>query len=140
VCLISLSYSQSNQKSIDPDSYYADVLYKHVVKANQAYTEIKYTRVQIGKLESIIQKKDTAFNKLLQASRLTNQLNKEYEEVFVAQGVKLRACEDLQEKYDSAYKKLRRRGTFMQIGTPVIVISVGILCGVGGYYIAKAIK
>ena len=138
--LSSLSYSQSNQKSIDPNSYYIEALYKHIVKANQAYIEVKHRRTQMDSLQSILVRKDAVITSLLLANRLATDRNKDYQETFQAMQVKVRAAEDLEKKYEFANKRLMRRQNFMQIGTPVIVISVGVLCGVGGYYLAKVIK
>lgn len=91
-------------------------------------------------LQSILVRKDAVINSLLLANRLATDRNKDYQDVFKAQQVKIRGCEDLTKKYDYAYKKLRMREGFMKIGTPVIVVSVAVLAGVGGYYIAKAVK
>lgn len=135
--LSSLSFSQNSQKNTDPDSYYIQALYKHIVKANQAYIEVKYSRIQIDSCNSIITRKDAVINSLLVANKLATDRNKDYNETFVAQQVKVRACEDLQSKYEFANKRLKIRQDFMQIGTPVIVVSVGIIAGVGGYYLAK---
>jgi formate-dependent phosphoribosylglycinamide formyltransferase (GAR transformylase) len=137
VLLSSLSFSQNSQKNTDPDSYYIQALYKHIVKANQAYIEVKYSRIQIDSCNSIITRKDAVINSLLVANKLATDRNKDYNETFVAQQVKVRACEDLQSKYEFANKRLKIRQDFMQIGTPVIVVSVGIIAGVGGYYLAK---
>lgn len=134
----SLSFSQSSQPSINPqDSFYVNVLYKNVVKANQAYIEVKHRRIQIDTLESIINRKDTAFKRVFDASMKTHNLNTEYLEIFKADQVKIRECEELQKKYDFAYGKLQFRQGFMQIGTPIIVIGVGALCLVGGMYLQK---
>ena len=138
--IANLGFSQNNQKNIDPDKYYVEALYKHIVKANQAYIEVKHRRVQMDSLQSILVRKDLVIKDLLAANNLSNDRNRDYQESFKAMQIKVRGCEDLQKKYDFANTKLMRRQNFMQIGTPVLVIGVGVLAGVGGYYLNQIVN
>lgn len=114
-----------------------NALYKHIIKANQAYIEVRHRRTQIDSLQSVLYRKNIVIQNLLDANKLATDRNQDYLEVFKAQQVKIRGCEELEKKYEFANKRLKIRGTFMQVGTPIIVVSVGVLCGVGGYYLKK---
>lgn len=136
----SLSYSQGTATSTSHhDSFYVSVLYKHVVKANQAYTEVKYKRAQIDTLESIIVGKDRAFNRMKMAYEMSHELNQGYLTIFKAQQVKIRECEGYASTIESKNKKLAFRQGFMQIGTPLIAVAVGAAGFIVGYYVAKAL-
>lgn len=136
-----LSFSQGTATSINPnDSFYVSVLYKNVVKANQAFTEVKHKRVQIDTLESIISRKNITIKKMSDAHALSHSLNTDYLTIFKAQQKTIRECEELQSKYDFEVKQLKTKNAFIQIGTPVICIAVGSGCLVAGYYIGKALR
>lgn len=135
----SLSFSQSKLTSIDQDKYYVEVLYKHVVKANQAFIEVEHLRFQTHSLERVIEQKDEAFQKLLAANKLSLERVKEYQITFAAQNVKNKKCEELVGKFETANRKLKIKNDFIQIGTPVLVVSVGVLGGIAGFYLKKYI-
>ncbi len=136
--LTSLSFSQGSQKStnLDPD-YRVSVAYRYIIKANQAYIEVKHSRVQIDTLESIISRKDETIQKLIGAHALSHNLNMDYQTTFKAQQKTIRKCEEYAGTIEFKNKQLKAKNGFIQIGTPVLLVGVGTLCMVGGYYIRK---
>lgn len=135
------SYSTDLQTStVSNDSFYVKVLYSRIVKANQALTEIPHRRFQVEQLEKYAAKKDSVIAKLLAANKVCHQVNTEYAEQEAALKIKSGEFESLFLDYKAAEKKASNRGLALKITTPVIIISVAILAGVGGYYLAKVIK